>query len=974
MPLPPEALGALVIARRAYIESEDFSIPDFIKAIELHTEEKSEERTAWFSHVDVLTDAMENGTDLPPVPGVIDTPKPKKRATKKAPVPTATSLSDALSGTNAAQKRTQIRAQRILDDQGAAPVGETGPSRGKNVKKSKGAGAPRDTLVDDLVIEEIELQPQGVGKEPKKKIWIYCVACDNVTPFRNPKRSRKHALECEVSVFTLVAGSVLIYLFFEMLKQTFPNLYKRVCEDNASRATGSLPRVRTKSKVAAVSPVAAPGLSEDTPMEVDSGSEATSDDEDVNEDAAPSNKGTIKEYFEPVKMTEVRQAAIDLALFQAVICCALPFSFVENPWLVNLLLVMVPNYVTPERSAFFTRQIADQVALFVVQLKAFLLHRYFLTLSLDGWSSRGKDEIYTFHTTLPSRRSIFTLGHVFKGVSVTAEALFTVVKVQIFGVYGVHAYSAVVGDGGSNVRALKRDIAHEFAWILNIYDPCHLLNLFLKDIGKLFKVELSIVSGISNYFSHSNAATYALSVERKARGIKGGMKSASDTRFGTSFIQSVALRLCFPAIVACIQAGTIAFTTKATKRFIPYFDPDHLEYPGFQSRLSALIQLLEAGANGITTLEGQNVTCADVFYVWVTIAWHLERLVGSTTKGFSKYRSQIITIYNARFEQMMTESSHNLFLLAYYLHPLYFTHGGLKLFLPDLREGEKYSSDKWTDLFRTLRLSARAILHGEQLRCNMESKSEASRLTQQLVRWLCGHAPFHKRAYITRDDKPLDYWKAVKKDSNADVLATVAIILFSISPSEICDERTASLLGWMNAARRSSMTAENLVHSAQLSQWYKHGLSEGNYQHTSTANIRVSNVDLSTETTVTLSAPTLMDLLNDQNVDPTVEDQEALEKMLFEQEDPFDLDECDRVDSTVNSEPAHVAPTQTPFITRMSTRWAVTDFVRLDSPALGKLIIPSASPEVASVRPKSPEVSEHTAVNQPWDPNAEDDD
>lgn len=44
-------------------------------------------------------------------------------------------------------------------------------------------------------------------------------------------------------------------------------------------------------------------------------------------------------------------------------------------------------------------------------------------MSLDGWSTKAKDEIDTVHTTTPKRRSFFTDGHVFKGISVTGDAL-----------------------------------------------------------------------------------------------------------------------------------------------------------------------------------------------------------------------------------------------------------------------------------------------------------------------------------------------------------------------------------------------------------------------------------------------------------------------------------------------------------------------------------------------------------------------
>jgi hypothetical protein len=92
------------------------------------------------------------------------------------------------------------------------------------------------------------------------------------------------------------------------------------------------------------------------------------------------------------------------------------------------------------------------------------------------------------------------------------------------------------------------------------------------------------------------------------------------------------------------------------------------------AKISGFIQLLSSGANGILTLEGQNTTCADVFYVrvWVCIAYHLEQVLALPEVGVADLRSNVIGIYNHRFKQMMEESSHKIFLLAYYLHPCKF--------------------------------------------------------------------------------------------------------------------------------------------------------------------------------------------------------------------------------------------------------------------------------------------------------------
>jgi hypothetical protein len=58
---------------------------------------------------------------------------------------------------------------------------------------------------------------------------------------------------------------------------------------------------------------------------------------------------------------------------------------------------------------------------------------------------------------------------------------------QIIIEHGTKKYGAVAGDGRLNVHVTKKLLHQAYPWILIIYDPCHNLNLLLKDIGKLFK-------------------------------------------------------------------------------------------------------------------------------------------------------------------------------------------------------------------------------------------------------------------------------------------------------------------------------------------------------------------------------------------------------------------------------------------------------------------------------------------------------
>ncbi|KAJ7889341.1 hypothetical protein B0H14DRAFT_2561840 [Mycena olivaceomarginata] len=106
-----------------------------------------------------------------------------------------------------------------------------------------------------------------------------------------------------------------------------------------------------------------------------------------------------------------------------------------------------------------------------------------------------------------------------------------------------------------------------------------------------------------------------------------------------------------------------------------------------------------------------------------------------------------------------------------------------------------------------------------------------------------------------------------------------------------------------------------------------------NYTHNATANVKVSQVGSST---TILSTPSLLDLLNNDNIAPQDGNREALEKALFDQPDPYDLMETARVDGAISADTA----TTELRVERSSTHWAVADYVRLDSSALAKLIYP----------------------------------
>ena len=209
------------------------------------------------------------------------------------------------------------------------------------------------------------------------------------------------------------------------------------------------------------------------------------------------------------------------------------------------------------------------------------------------------------------------------------------------------------------------------------------------------------------------------------------------------------------------------------------------------AQMAGFIHLLAAAANSLLTLEGQNTNCADVFYVWVCISYQLEQVLANPLIGVSHYRASVIEAYNHRFNQMMTESSHHVFLLAYYLNPgefsrllivlknkltnvncvVYWHRSGIQLILPPqaLVEGQHLNISQFSSLGRILLSSVLEIFKGEQLQLEDSGSEVVPQLVKEFIAYAYNKEPFSSQQW-TQDTKPLKWWIQVSKDSNARLI------------------------------------------------------------------------------------------------------------------------------------------------------------------------------------------------------------
>ncbi|KAJ6629460.1 hypothetical protein B0H10DRAFT_1776522, partial [Mycena sp. CBHHK59/15] len=233
-------------------------------------------------------------------------------------------------------------------------------------------------------------------------------------------------------------------------------------------------------------------------------------------------------------------------------------------------------------------------------------------------------------------------------------------------------FSIIVSDTTKNVKKCQALICATFPWILNCPDPCHQLNLLAKDLIlrsklfpklKAFSQVMTIVNAITNYFSHSNYGKYHLKQAMKDAEDKRRIEAGGATRFSMFATHASSVLRSLPFMQKCYQSGAVKFDTKGVLL-------SDAEYDLFRGQLKQVGQLLDPIARGLQTLEGQQVTCSDVFFIWIGLAVAFQRAFSYPSESFYKdHQAESYTAFDRRFHIFMNECTPGMFILAYLLDP-----------------------------------------------------------------------------------------------------------------------------------------------------------------------------------------------------------------------------------------------------------------------------------------------------------------
>ncbi|KAJ7267564.1 hypothetical protein B0H12DRAFT_1010268, partial [Mycena haematopus] len=236
-------------------------------------------------------------------------------------------------------------------------------------------------------------------------------------------------------------------------------------------------------------------------------------------------------------------------------------------------------------------------------------------------------------------------------------------------------FSMIVSDTTSNVKKCRALICAVYPWILNCPNPCHQLNLLAKDIILGSKTHpkihgfAAIVSQITTFFSHSNYGKKHLRDNLKKQDDKRGLVSFGAIRFSTFADQASSVTRCLSAMSQCFSEGLITFDTKATKPLQKYLMADSPDQLNLRAQLYNINMLLKPIARGLKTLESAQVTCSDVFNIWIGLAIGFKNVFCDPTNSINRHHQETIDCYNRQFAIFMNDCTPSMFVLAYLLDP-----------------------------------------------------------------------------------------------------------------------------------------------------------------------------------------------------------------------------------------------------------------------------------------------------------------
>ncbi|KAI9448662.1 hypothetical protein F5148DRAFT_1278106 [Russula earlei] len=439
------------------------------------------------------------------------------------------------------------------------------------------------------------------------------------------------------------------------------------------------------------------------------------------------------------------------ALIKFIVYCGIPPHIIQHQKYKNLVNVLNGNYIPPSHTTFEDGLVPSYAAATQLTVINYLKKCRDMTLTFDG-GKLGKKKFFSMHVTTTHHQS--------------------------------------------------------FCMELDDVDRLSQMGEYICDL--LYKV----VSQLQDLLAFMGLSTYTLDwfdVACKDLHIQHGLQSVGETRFGTIYWSLDSVVQGIPVFMKIIHNPGLGIDNTMLHTL---FDDDEDVFAFLN--LKRLGAVLMPFARAIQCLEAKDTNPVDVYTYWLAIVAHLQDLLtkDDSLKEKSKYaielKEKIHVIANSWFAQLIEdEQASNIYLTAFVLDPENQAAPILTnpnpLAIPSVtitREKGKPTIRSRPKIIDGIRLSLLKLLqneYGDEYHAG-HSVEEARRVMEDINPHLAKQNPrkaLHTlkaqfRAYLA-DVKPFnhkhgqnesihDYWSWLLDNKDSDVLAALAVKIFSAMP------------------------------------------------------------------------------------------------------------------------------------------------------------------------------------------------
>ncbi|KAL0952949.1 hypothetical protein HGRIS_014937 [Hohenbuehelia grisea] len=321
---------------------------------------------------------------------------------------------------------------------------------------------------------------------------------------------------------------------------------------------------------------------------------------------------------------------------------------------------------------------------------------------------------------------------------------------------------------------------------------------------------------------------------RKELKVARGLESIGETRFGTIYWSLNSLLRGMDALEKVVKNPDLCIESEVLHRIFDDEDSQH----DFTQGLKRLGAVLMPFARAIQCLESKETDAADIYMYWLAVVAQLKDLMDKASRKYEKaVVEDIRRIVNYRFNLLINnERASNIYLTAFALDP---NNRGAPihdipnpLAVPSIRINPATSSitpklklearvglslavllrNEYHDAYSTVGITidqARQAMKDYNPRLAHLTPDDAlTALRTQMSAFLTVQEPFTRRKLPNQSNR--DYWAQFVGLPDSDVLAALAVKIFSAVPVSMVDERTMSVVTWLNGPKRRRQTVETV--------------------------------------------------------------------------------------------------------------------------------------------------------------------